>query len=91
MSEDNFEGVLVRYRGEEYRVVLGPPCSVQQRSGALVSTGMPSIELVEPDTARKRNELTFDIPYPAENGTERFWIITEADRSVTTVLMPSEY
>lgn len=29
--------------------------------------------------------------YPAANGTERFWIITEADRSVTTVLMPSDY
>lgn len=23
--------------------------------------------------------------------TEKFWIITEADRSVTTVLLPSEY
>jgi len=29
--------------------------------------------------------------YRAENGKERFWIITEADRSVTTVLMPSDY
>ncbi len=29
---------------------------------------------------------------PAENGeTERIWIITEADRSATTVLLPSEY
>lgn len=28
--------------------------------------------------------------YQAENGT-RFWIITEADRSVTTVLLPEEY
>jgi hypothetical protein len=25
------------------------------------------------------------------NGERRFWIITEADRSVTTVLMPSDY
>jgi hypothetical protein len=24
-------------------------------------------------------------------GETRFWVITEADRSVTTVLMPSEY
>jgi hypothetical protein len=28
--------------------------------------------------------------YRDRNGT-RFWIITEADRSVTTVLLPSEY
>ena len=25
------------------------------------------------------------------NATERLWIITEADRSVTTLLLPSEY
>jgi len=28
--------------------------------------------------------------YTAENGT-RFWVITEADRDVTTVLLPEEY
>jgi hypothetical protein len=28
--------------------------------------------------------------YVAENGT-RFWVITEADRSATTVLLPDEY
>ena len=28
--------------------------------------------------------------YQTEDGT-RFWIITEADRSVTTLLLPSEY
>lgn len=28
--------------------------------------------------------------YHASNGT-KFWIITEADRSVTTVLMPEDY
>lgn len=28
--------------------------------------------------------------YTAKDG-ERFWIITEADRSATTVLLPSEY
>lgn len=28
--------------------------------------------------------------YTAENGT-RFWVITEADRSATTVLLPDEY
>ena len=25
------------------------------------------------------------------NGRKRFWIITEADRSVTTILMPEDY
>ena len=28
--------------------------------------------------------------YHAANGT-KFWIITEADRSVTTILLPSDY
>lgn len=28
--------------------------------------------------------------YKTENGT-KFWIITEADRSVTTILLPEEY
>jgi hypothetical protein len=28
--------------------------------------------------------------YPLDNG-ERLWIITEADRSSTTILLPSEY
>ena len=28
--------------------------------------------------------------YHAENGT-RFWVITEADRSATTILLPDEY
>ena len=27
----------------------------------------------------------------ASGDTERFWVITESDRSVTTVLLPSEY
>lgn len=29
--------------------------------------------------------------YHADSNGERFWVITEADRSVTTVLFPSEY
>jgi hypothetical protein len=28
-------------------------------------------------------------PYPAKGG--RFWILTEADRSVTTLLIPEDY
>ena len=29
--------------------------------------------------------------YTAETSGERFWVITEADRSITTVLFPDEY
>jgi len=29
--------------------------------------------------------------YPLPNDPDRFWIITEADRSVTTLLLPDEY
>jgi hypothetical protein len=45
---------------------------------------------------RQENELSlregfrlFSV-YHDRNGT-KFWIITEADRSVTTILLPSEY
>lgn len=29
--------------------------------------------------------------YPVGDGGEKAWVITEADRSITTVLLPSEY
>jgi hypothetical protein len=29
--------------------------------------------------------------YPLPNESDNFWIITEADRSVTTILLPSDY
>jgi hypothetical protein len=51
-------------------------------------------ELDEHD--RRENELSLKkgfrllSAYNAKDGT-RFWIITEADRSVTTVLMPEDY
>jgi hypothetical protein len=32
----------------------------------------------------------YNIPV-ADGETERIWIITEADRSVTTILLPQEY
>ena len=51
-------------------------------------------ELDEHD--RQENELSLRegyrllSAYQATNGT-RFWIITEADRSVTTILLPEDY
>lgn len=45
---------------------------------------------------RKENELSLQrgfrllSVYHAANGT-KFWIITEADRSATTILLPSDY
>jgi hypothetical protein len=51
-------------------------------------------EVCEEDKAE--NEFALDkylrilSAYTAENGT-RFWIITEADRSSTTILLPDEY
>ncbi|MCP4415371.1 MAG: hypothetical protein GY805_02030 [Chloroflexi bacterium] len=32
----------------------------------------------------------YDVP-TADGETERIWIISEADRSVTTIMLPSEY
>jgi hypothetical protein len=48
------------------------------------------------DDDRKENELSLEqgfrllSVYHAADGT-KFWIITEADRSVTTVLLPEDY
>ncbi len=48
------------------------------------------------DHDREENELSLDrgfrlfSAYRARDGT-KFWIITEADRSVTTLLMPEDY
>ena len=49
-----------------------------------------------PDEDRQENELSLQqgfrllSAYCAANGT-KFWIITEADRLVTTVLLPEDY
>jgi len=49
-----------------------------------------------PDEDRLENEFSLENQlrllsvYKDSNG-KRFWIITEADRSVTTVLLPEEY
>ena len=44
---------------------------------------------------RKENELSlkegFRLLSVYGTGERRFWIITEADRSVTTVLLPEDY
>jgi len=44
---------------------------------------------------RKENELSlkegFQLLSVYRSGDKQFWIITEADRSVTTVLMPDDY
>jgi hypothetical protein len=44
---------------------------------------------------RKENELSlkegFRLMSVYRSGDKRFWIITEADRSVTTVMMPEDY
>ena len=51
-------------------------------------------DLCEEDRATNDNALLdggrLFSAYEREGG-ERFWVITEADRSVTTILLPSEY
>jgi hypothetical protein len=44
----------------------------------------------ENEEALRHGSRLFSV-YPVERGNGRFWVITEADRSVTTVLMPSDY
>ena len=54
--------VLTRYDGQVYRVVFGPPSFVEQRNGALLGSGMPSIGLADPETGVQRHGLTIEIP-----------------------------
>jgi len=54
---------------------------------------LDSFDRRQNDTAVKggyRILSAYTVPI-GEDGTERIWIITEADRSATTVLLPSEY
>src|SRR5690242_2048726 len=62
MTAAKREPVRVRYRGRDYHAVLGPTCFTEQANGALLGTGMPSIELIDPQTGEPRVGLTVDIP-----------------------------
>ncbi len=52
-------------------------------------------DLCEED--RKENQLSLErgfrllSSYPTNAGDTKVWVITEADRSVTTILLPEEY
>lgn len=61
-DENAPEGVLVRYYGKEYRAVLGPPYFIEQRDGAMMGSGMPSIDLSDPETGEKCYGLTCEAP-----------------------------
>jgi hypothetical protein len=61
MNERKQADVRVRYHGEEYRVVLGPPYFVEQANGALMGSGMPTIELADAETGELRHGLTVEI------------------------------
>src|SRR5262245_19657220 len=50
------------YHGTEYRIVLGPPTFVEQRNGALLGSGMPTINLADPESGELRVGLTVEIP-----------------------------
>jgi len=44
-----------------------------------------------PTRAGARVLSSFRLQLTAEKGPQNLWVITEADRSVTTFLLPSEY
>ncbi len=48
-------------------------------------------EDVEQNTMALKNEWRIFSSYPLGSSGEKLWVITEADRSVTTLLLPSEY
>lgn len=56
------EDVRVRYHGREYLVVFGPPYFVEQRNGALMGSGMPTVNLADPETGELCHGLTVEVP-----------------------------
>lgn len=88
------------------RFPMGRPAITPAAEGALEAAGVPAILLlarhihgdwgnlpVEDQTANELALLTgrrllssYDLP-----GSRKVWIITEADRSVTTILLPDDY
>lgn len=69
--------------------------SAEEVADALVRHVRGDWGLVGPDDWRENDialEKGFRLFSVYESaGGQRFWVITEADRSVTTVLLPSEY
>jgi hypothetical protein len=71
-------------------------CLAQEDITAAIGRHMAADWGDVPEEDRKENELSlkeglrlFSV-YHSANGV-KFWIITEADRSITTVLMPEDY
>ena len=93
--------------GNRRRFPIGRPVITPAAQAALNAWGMPGVlllarhancdwgELSVEDLAANELALltgrrllsSYDLP----NGQGRVWIITEADRSVTTILLPEEY
>lgn len=81
--------------------VVGTPAAL----AALEEAGVEPLELlrrhasgdwgVVPKEDARENELSVERGYRVISsysvGEEKVWIITEADRSVTTILLPGEY
>ncbi|NHZ71960.1 MAG: hypothetical protein GWP17_02610 [Aquificales bacterium] len=62
-------------------------------SSTMLTTSLDDFDKRQNDIAVKEGYRIFsayDVPVHASE-TERIWIITEADRSVTSVLLPREY
>jgi len=89
----------------QVRFSLGRTVATPGALEILAATGTPPLTLfarhqsgdwgdVPPEDA-KENELSveqgFRILSSFRIGQERLWVITEADRSVTTILRPDEY
>ncbi len=86
------DGVRVRYRGEDYKLVLGPPCFVEQRNGPLMGTGMPTVNLADPSTGELCIGLTVDIPEaPLRSGQVLVGGKEEGVRALTVVRHTREF
>ena len=107
LKPDNLEDRMeYQGRSAPARFPLGQILATPGALAALEETGQRAIDLLRRHAAgdwgdldehdRQENEFSLRhgfrllSAYTLNNGT-RIWIITEADRSVTTLLLPSEY
>lgn len=91
---------MIRARFDPGKIVSTPACNekvpLEYAFGALMQHlqgqwGLVDDEDGEANEHALKHGLRLLSVYPLPDAPGNFWIITEADRSVTTLLLPSDY
>lgn len=93
--------------GNRRRFPIGRPVITPAAQAALDAAGIPGVLLLARHANCDWGELSVEdlaanelalltgrrllSSYDLRNGQRKVWIVTEADRSVTTILLPEEY